>query len=208
LFNGGFYVEHAELLDFVRDHGITGLALVAGDKHSFWAGQVSKQLPPQPFEPLAVEFITGSISAPGLFESAEYKLKRDHPLHALYLHKRPDGTTLAPAMNMTMLHGVRAALALDKTNDEALALRESNPDVAPHVSFADLGGHGYATVRVTPNELETEFVCIPRPLERSPQPDGGPLAYRVVHRVPLWSAGQAPRMDRKVIEGQPPLALR
>jgi alkaline phosphatase D len=207
LFNGGFYAEHAELLDFVREHGITGLALVAGDKHSFWAGRVSKSLPPEKFEPLAVEFVTGSISAPGLFESAEYNLKREHPLHALYLQKGADGS-LAPAMNMTMLHGVRAALTLEKTKDVTAALKESNPDVAPHLSFADLSGHGYATVRVSARELETEFVCIPRPLEKSSQPDGGPLAYRVVHRVPLWSAGQAPRLEQKIVEGVPPLAMR
>jgi len=63
------------------------------------------------------------------------------------------------------------------------ALAVSNPDVAPHVRFADLGGHGFATVRVTPDALDTEFVAIPRPLERIDRPDGGPLAYRVVHRV-------------------------
>ena len=49
----------------VRDEGITGLAIVAGDKHSFWAGYPSETLPPQPFEPVGVEFITGSISRAG-----------------------------------------------------------------------------------------------------------------------------------------------
>jgi hypothetical protein len=29
---------------------------------------------------------------------------------------------------------------------------------APNHAFADFGGHGYATVRATPAELETEFV--------------------------------------------------
>ncbi len=32
------YVERGEIYDFVRDHGITGFATVAGDRHSFWAG--------------------------------------------------------------------------------------------------------------------------------------------------------------------------
>jgi alkaline phosphatase D len=36
------------------------------------------------------------------------------------------------------------------------ALAQSNPDVAPHPSFADLGGHGYATVRVSADQMETE----------------------------------------------------
>ncbi|MBV9883026.1 MAG: hypothetical protein JO276_08465, partial [Sphingomonadaceae bacterium] len=69
------------------------------------------------------------------------------------------------------------------------------------------GGHGYATVRVSPTELMTEFVCIPRPLERNESPDGGPLVYRVRHTVPLWRAGEPPRMVQQVVEGTPPFAL-
>jgi hypothetical protein len=54
---------------------------------------------------------------------------------------------------------------------------------------------------------ECEFVCIPRPLERSPGADGGPLRYRVAHRVPLWGRGERPRLERRIAEGDPGLAL-
>ena len=60
----------------VRREGITGFAVVAGDKHSFWAGLVSKDLPPAQFDPVGVEFVTGSISAQGLFEVAEQVVPR------------------------------------------------------------------------------------------------------------------------------------
>ncbi len=207
LFSGSYFVERAQILDVVRDERITGFAVVAGDRHSFWAGTVSADLPPKPFEPLGVEFITGSISASGIFEAAEYSLPKDDPLRALYLHDRPDGT-VAPAMNLAALHGVRSALALHETGDVGQALARSNPEVAPHLSFVDLGGHGYATVRASAGELETEFVCIPRPIERSERPDGGPLAYRVVHRVPMWRPGEPPRLIPRVVEGDPPLAMK
>ena len=82
-----------------------------------------------------------------------------------------------------------------------LLLRPQFPDVAPHLAFADFGGHGYATVRVSASDLETEFVCVPRPLERNTAPDGGPLAYRVAHKVNRWRPGQ-----QRVLEGEPPLA--
>jgi alkaline phosphatase D len=36
-----------------------------------------------------------------------------------------------------------------------------------------MGGPGYAVVRAAQHALETEFVCIPRPLERSDRVDGG-----------------------------------
>jgi alkaline phosphatase D len=207
LFNGGYYLERAEILDLIREHRITGFAVVAGDKHSFWAGFLSHGLPPDKFEPLGVEFITGSISAPGLAEVAEYRFTKDDPLRPLFLQEAADGKLL-PAINMTMLHGVRSSLKLHETGDVQQALAVSNPDVAPHLRFADLGGHGFATVRVTPDTLEAEFVAIPRPIERIEAPDGGPLAYRVVHRVKRWSAGEAPAMEQQIVEGVPPLATR
>ena len=83
----------------------------------------------------------------------------------------------------------------------------SNPDVAPHIKFLDMGGHGYATVRLTAAAAECEFVCIPRPLERSESKDGGPLRYRVSHRAPLWKSGESPTLEQRVIEGDPALSL-
>jgi alkaline phosphatase D len=207
MFSGAFFVERGEILDLIRDQRITNFAIVAGDRHSFWAGTLSKGLPPQKFEPLGVEFITGSISAPGIFEAAEYSIPRTDPLRALYLHDRPNGEVW-PAVNMSALHGVRASLTLAETGDVARALAASNPDVAPHLSFVDLGGHGYATVRAGASELETEFVCIPRPIEHSDRPDGGPLAYRAVHRVKTWKAGERPQLVQKIVEGTPLLATK
>ncbi|HEX5122641.1 MAG TPA: alkaline phosphatase D family protein, partial [Rhodanobacteraceae bacterium] len=203
--NGGFGVEHDEIFDHVREHGITGLAIVAGDKHSFWAGYPCKALPPQPFEPVGVEFITGSISAPGLAEVSETGIPKDHPLRALYLHDQADGS-MQCALNMTVLHGVKAALALKETGDAASAREAHNPDVSPNLKFADFGGHGYAVVRASPQALETEFVCIPRPMERIDDADGGPLAYRAVHRVNLWHAGERPELTQEIVEGDAGLA--
>nr|MBP6689004.1 hypothetical protein [Hyphomonadaceae bacterium] len=107
------------------------------------------------------------------------------------------------ALNTTLLHGVRAALALRDTDDPAAARAARNPDNAPHLKFTDMGGYGYSTVRATPDLLESEFVCIPTPFERSETADGGPLRYRVVHRVPRWAPGERPQMQQEVLEGDP-----
>jgi alkaline phosphatase D len=109
------------------------------------------------------------------------------------------------AANFTMRHGVRASLTLQKTHDLNAALAARNPAVAPHLSFADTGGHGYAVVAADPRAIEVEFVCIPRPLDRSTTPDGGPLRYRVAHRAALWRAGETPSLVRTKLEGEPPL---
>ena len=202
----GAYVERAEIYDLVRDAGITGFATVAGDRHSFWAGFAAKALPPAKFEPVGVAFITGSISAPGLVEVLEHRFPKDHPLRSLFLADRPDGGKPQAAINLLLRHGVRACFEYKKSGDAEKAQRLSNPDLAPHLSFVDIGGHGYATVRVASDAIESEFVCIPRPLERTERPDGGPLRYRVVHRAPLWTRDGRPRLEQRTVEGDPGLS--
>jgi alkaline phosphatase D len=204
--NRSYMVEHREIFGMVRDEGITGLAIVAGDKHSFWAGYPSETLPPRPFEPVGVEFVTGSISQQGLAEVQALTFPRDSELRPFYVHDRPDGS-MQCALNTTLLHGVRAALALRDTDDAAQARAARNPDNAPQLTFTDLGGYGYATVRASPDELETEFVCIPPPRERSESENGGPLRYRIVHRVSRWAPGERPEMRREIVEGDVGLSV-
>ena len=94
-------------------------------------------------------------------------------------------------------------MSFDRERARAL----SNPALAPHLEFVDLGAHGYAKVRLTADEMRTEFVCIPRPITRSAAPDGGPLRYRVIHTAKLWEPGERPRLARDVVEGDPGLSI-
>ncbi len=198
------YLERAEIYDFVRNHGITGFATVAGDRHSFWAGLAAKALPPQTFDPVGIVFVTGSISAPGLCESLEHKFPADHPLRALYVADEP---AKAQVINVLVRHGVRSCLEYHRSQDIAQARKRSNPELAPHLAFIDMGGHGYTTAKVTSRTFETQFVCIPRPVERIDRPDGGPLLYRVAHRAQLWSKDGRPRLEQTVLEGNPQFNL-
>jgi len=70
-----------------------------------------------------------------------------------------------------------------------------------------LGGHGYAVVTAGSETLETEFVCIPRPIARAQTPDGGPLRYRVRHTAGRWRAGERPKLTQHVLEGDPEVAV-
>jgi alkaline phosphatase D len=198
------YLERAEIYDFVRKHGITGFATVAGDRHSFWAGLAAKALPPQAFEPVGIVFVTGSISAPGLCEALEHKFPADHPLRALYV---ADAPAKAQVVNVLLRHGVKSCLEYHRSRDIAQARKLSNPHLAPHLAFLDMGGHGYTTARVSSTAFETEFVCIARPVERIDRPDGGPLLYRVAHRAQLWSKDGRPRLEQTVLEGNPQFSL-
>jgi alkaline phosphatase D len=184
----------------VRDAGITGFAILAGDLHSFWAGYASKSLPPAgKFEPVGVSFVGGSITSPGAQEANEYGNKKN-PLRKLFIADRPDGT-MEPTMNLLLNHGVRSALEYAESGDLAKAHAVSNPELAPHLEFVDLGGHGYGVVSVDASRMVTDFVCIPRPIERAATPDGGPLRYRVRHEVRLWRQGEPPQLQQSILEG-------
>jgi alkaline phosphatase D len=198
---GTAYVEREEIYDFVHEQGITGFTTVAGDRHSFWAGLAAKSLPPKSFEPVGIAFVTGSISAPGYVEAFEHGFPKQHPLRPLYLGQGPTDSTPQPTINLLLHHGVRSCLEYARSGDIAKARALSNPDLSPHVSFVDMGGHGYTVVRATSNAFEAEFVGIPRPIERSNRPDGGPLRYRAKYRAALWRRGEAPKLEGKVVEG-------
>ena len=205
--HGTAYVERGEIYDFVEANGITGFATVAGDRHSFWAGLAAKSLPPKPFVPVGIAFVTGSISAPGIVEALEHALPKDHPLRSLYVGQGPGDHTPQPTLNLLIRHGVRSCFEYLQTGEIAKARALSNPDLSPHVSFVDMGGHGYSVVHATSEFIETEFVCIPRPLEPSDRPDGGPLAYRAKFRTSLWKNGEAPKLQMQILEGDPKFSV-
>ena len=204
---GGTFHERAEIFDAVRDAGVTGFAIVSGDRHSFWAGYAAKALPPAAFEPVGVSFVGGSLISPGMAEANEHSQKKENnPTRGLYIAEDASGRPQCTA-NLTLHHGVRSALEYASSGDLRKAHAVRNPELAPHLTFVDMSGHGYATVRVDARTMVTEFVCIPRPIVRSPGEDGGPLRYRVRHEVPLWQAGERPQMRQVVVEGDPGLAI-
>ena len=198
------FCERAEIYDMVRDHKLSGFVVVSGDRHSFWAGYAAPKLPPAGFDPVGLSFITGSISAPGLAEAAEYW--KDTPLLPLFVRKAP-GTAPEATINLTIKHGVRSALEYAASGDISKARAATNPDVAPHLEFVDMAGHGYAVVTAGADAIDTEFVCIVRPITRASTPDGGPLRYRVSHRAKLWPPGTPPKLEQHVLEGDAKLSV-
>jgi len=196
--------ERAEIYDTVRDHKVSGFVIVSGDRHSFWAGYAASKLPPAGFDPVGLSFITGSISAPGIAEAYEYA--KDFPLLPLFVRKVP-GTAPEATINLTVKHGVRSALEYAASGDIAKARAATNPDVAPHVEFVDMAGHGYAVITADSGAIDTEFVCIVRPIVRAETPDGGPLRYRVSHRAKLWRPGTQPKLEQQVLEGDAKLSV-
>ncbi len=200
------YAERGEIYSFIQQHHINGFATLSGDRHSFWAGLSAAQLPPKAFQPVGVNFVTGSISSPGMVEAFEYTLPKAHPLRSLYLVDRPGRAHPEASMNLLFRHGVQTCLDYAQQGDLAHAKTLANPDNAPHVKFVDMGGHGYGVVQVSAHRMDVEFVCIPRPIVANTAADGGPLRYRVIHSAALWAPGSVPVLSRTKLEGNPELS--
>ncbi|WP_443750194.1 alkaline phosphatase D family protein [Asticcacaulis solisilvae] len=200
----GAFAERAEIYDLVRDQKVSGFVTVSGDRHSFWAGYAAPKLPPAGFDPVGLSFITGSISAPGMAEATEYA--KASALSPLFVRK-VEGAAPETTVNLTMKRGVRAALEYASSGDIVKARALTNPDVAPHVEFVDMAGHGYSVVTAGPEAIDTEFVCIVRPIVKATTPDGGPLRYRVSHSAKLWQPGEPPKLEQRVIEGDAKLSV-
>src|SRR3954469_18099612 len=86
---GTAYRERAEIYDLVRGEGITGFAIVSGDRHSLWARYASSELPPGKFHPAGLSFVGASLSSAGTMEALEHDFHKDHPLRPLFLVDRP-----------------------------------------------------------------------------------------------------------------------
>lgn len=129
LIDNRFLRSKDEIFDFVRDQKIAGFCVVTGDRHAFYPGLASKSLPPKNYEPLGVDFITGSVSQQTLFEVMEVTTAKDHAKRVLHHVDQPDGKVI-PSMNVTALHGVLPSPKLKETGDIKQARAVRNPEVA------------------------------------------------------------------------------
>jgi len=153
-----------------------------------------------------LSFVGASLTSPGAMEGLEHSLPKDLPLRSLFLADKAEGPP-DWTYNLLLRHGVRSCLEYARSFDLKRARSLSNPDLAPHLEFVDLGGHGYAKVRLSAKEMRTEFVCIPRPIARSDRPDCGPIRYRVLHTAALWESGERPQLKTSVLEGDVGLSI-
>jgi len=117
------------------------------------------------------------------------------------LRAQAEGRAPEHTINLTIKRGVRSALEYAASGDIEKARALTNPDVAPHLEFVDMAGHGYTVITAGPNTIDTEFVCIVRPIAHADTPDGGPLRYRVSHRARMWQPGTSPKLEQRMLEG-------
>lgn len=195
--HGTAYVERGEIYDFVQANGITEFATIAGDRHSFWAGLAAKTLPPKPFTPVGIAFVTGSISAPGIVEALERGLPKEHPLRPLYVGQAPGDHAPQPILNLL----IRQAVTLQKRGRFRIpTFRRTSRSLTWEGTATR-----WFTLRANSSILTSS--ASPGPSNRSDRPDGGALSYRVKSRTALRKNGEAPKLHVKILEGDPKFSI-
>jgi len=129
--------------------------IVAGDRHSFWAGRPPRDCRP-PTGRTGGSFSFGLLAAsPGRMEAVlEHNLRTDHPLRSLFLAEspgvRPNGPTTT-CSSITLRSCLEYARFFDLKRATPFPIRR------PRTLHSGIwGGHGYATVRLTGDEMRTD----------------------------------------------------
>ena len=189
---GCAWMERGEIYDLVRDAKITGFAIVSGDRHSFWAGYATSQLPPGKFEPVGLSFVGASLSSAGTMEALEHRPPDKFPLRQLYLVDRPG----ASETRLDLQYAAEAWRPLvpricEELRPEARACRfQPGTFPAPRIHRY---GRAWLCEGSAHRRRDADRVRVhSRDRSRAAaSPDGGPLRYRVVHTAQLWKCGRA-----------------
>jgi alkaline phosphatase D len=155
---------------------------------------------------VGVSFVGGSIISPGMAEANEHNLK-DGTIRCARCTSPIRVRTAAAHGNLLLHHGVRSALEYASSGDLQKAHAVRNPELAPHLAFVDVGGHGYAT-GPRRRQHDGDRVRLHPAADRAQRRRGwlDRCAYRVRNEVPLWRAGERPQMRTTIVEGDAGLA--
>ena len=83
----GYPGSRTKVLDMIEDNNIDNVAILTGDIHSSWAMDISREPFSENPKPLAVEFVTPSVTSPAVTDPVEAKERADSIMKALpHLH--------------------------------------------------------------------------------------------------------------------------
>jgi alkaline phosphatase D len=201
----GFPNERKELMQFVKDSGITNLISLSGDRHihavslvaeDYMAAEPSYVMPD--FAVTAVSMVSRNETQTQIFNALD--------LPELNIYRRPgtDGSPEArPNLNVVFRHGTRAAQVMADTDDiNQAAAVSSNPN--PAMKMIDTRVIGYGVAHFNKDDAQVDLVALDiETKNRHYGDEGPPLKYRASFRVPAWQAGAEPEILRTGHQGDP-----
>ena len=202
----GFPNEREELMNFIKQQGLSNVVSLSGDRHAHYAGLVVPDYETDATDYVIPEFTCTAISA---FARAGDFRNSFEAYGAGYLgqYEVPhwDGTPRRVANgNIMMRMGAKAADVMYRTGDLEQAREAADPTVNPHLRYADNDAHGYVVAHFFDDRVDVDFVAVPQQ-DWGPDiyPEGPPTRRRVGFRTEAWDAGEKPEIVQTYAEGEP-----
>ena len=138
--------------------------IVSGDRHSFWAGYATSELPPGKFDPIGLSFVGRRcrFRAPAPWKPTSIRFPKGRSASSVIPLSidRPGGGKPDWTFNMLLKHGVWSCLEYAKSFVPETRPCRFRTRTLPHTSSSStIGGHGYATVRLGADE-NANRVCL------------------------------------------------
>lgn len=171
----GYNYERNELMQYIRDEAIDNVVVITGDFHASLAGHVMDDHEAATPAPVVPEFIAAGISSNSLFSFFEFAARGQQTAlrNIITFDASADGgESFVRNLNMLLMHGTSAASTMADQNDRDAALAAKDPEVNPHLKYADTDAQGYGVMLVTTAQISVDLVTVNRPTTDSGT--GGP----------------------------------
>jgi alkaline phosphatase D len=195
----GYPAERKELMEFIRDNGVSNVVTCAGDHHMHMAGLLVDDLDAGTQNAVAVEFATAGISSEPVFPGAERAARGNATFHSLVTYQ--SGDEQVENFNLTLLGGVNAGLVRSWTGSSWLSDAFWNSKANPGLTYIDTNANGYGLLSVNAGRVEANLVTTANP-EVDTGPNGAPIVRKAKFTLRAWSPGQSPELIGPTFTGK------
>lgn len=210
----GYNSERRELVSYLFENNIANVVSIAGDVHAFYAGNVLAEYDGvENSQPSTLpEFVCGAVSSITQFAALERLSYRENPtemesiLRQLITYSAQNTNELVCNFNTTMQYGSVAAIGAARQAADSIVLPDTPSPINPHLNYVDTSVQGYSLVRVSSDNLEVEYIALPRALD-DPQLIPASVLRRVKFNVPAREDVGKQIVEGPIITGETPFPL-
>ena len=196
----GYPSERRELMEYIRDNGVSNVVACAGDHHMHMAGLLVDDLDADVPNAVAVEFACAGISSEPVFPGAERASRSSSVFHSFVTYQSGDETV--ENFNLALLGGVNASLVRSWTGSSWLSDAWWNDKASPGLTYVDTNSNGYGILSVNAGRVEANLVTIANP-EVDHGPKGSPIVRKAKFTLRGWAPGQTPELIGPTFTGKP-----
>jgi len=195
----GYPGEVNYLMNAIDSRDITGLVSFSGDHHMHGAGSLYSS---DTGAPVIVDFPCAGISSSPIFTNLDSAARAGSSdfQSMVFTETQGDeagevfaGREVVPVWNMTMLHGVLAAMTYSSTGFDTLASWLGPNKANPGLKYVDTTANGYGLAQFNARELSVQMISMEElrtPFDRAPK-----IKHSANFRIARWSDKQGPNLQ-------------